>query len=166
MGIVFRRGKFSSGGMGELPSPAMIRPVSYATILDDPSWPTLLAEYSAECSLPELGTPNPQRDLYAILEKSGGFQAFGVYEEDKLVGFASVLIYVLPHYGKKIATTESMFVREKFGAFGLELKQVISQYARENLCCSFIYSAPCGSRFDKLLSFCHPHTNNVYLETL
>jgi len=75
----------------------MIRPVSYADIFNHPSFSALTEEYGAECST--LGRPNPQPDLYDLLERSGGFQAFGVYEDEALVGYASVLIYVLPHFG-------------------------------------------------------------------
>jgi len=143
----------------------MIRPVGYSEILDDPNWPTLLAEYAAECSLPELGEPSPQRELYELLEKSGGFQAFGVYEGDRLIGFACVLIYVLPHYGTKIAASESMFVT--YGSSeGLDLKETMKNHARRMGCSQFIWSAPVGSRFDLLLSRLHRHTNNVYLEVL
>lgn len=144
----------------------MIRPVSYAEILDDTSWPTLLVEYSAECSLPELGKATPQRELYALLERSGGFQAFGVYDGDTLVGFAAVLIYVLPHYGKKIASTESIFISKSQRGRGHGLRTYLKAYAKGNGCVAFFYSAPVGSRFDRMMAVRHRRTNNVYLETL
>lgn len=143
----------------------MIKPVGYSEILDDPNWPALLAEYAAECSLPELGEASPQRDLYDLLEKSGGFQAFGVYDNETLVGFSSVLIYVLPHFGKKIASSESIFVAQPSGS-GLDLIDSMKAHARVNECSHFIWSARVGSRFDLLLKHLHRHTNNVYLETL
>jgi hypothetical protein len=143
----------------------MIKPVSYATILDDPNWPNLFSEYAAECKIRELGAPCPQRDLYEILEHSGGFQAFGVYEKDLLVGFATVLIYVLPHYGRKIATTESIFVLK--GKPDQDLIQHLRRHARNHKCGEFLYVAPVGSRFDRLLSACEMHhSNNVYIECL
>lgn len=149
----------------------MIKPVSYAEILDAPNSKELLREYADECSLPELGESSPQRELYEMLEKSGGFQAFGVYEGETLAGFASVLIYVLPHYGKKIATTESIFLGSGYrtkGIPGLYLLDFIADYARDNGCCSFIYTAPVGSKFDKMMRLFdnYRHTNNVYLRTL
>lgn len=146
----------------------MIRPVSYATILYDPNAASLLAEYAAECSIPALGVPSPQRDLYAMLEASGGFQAFGVYDGDVLVGFASVLIYALPHYGQKIATTESIFISESQRGMGHGLLGYLNEYARENGCVAFLYTAPQGSRFDRMMSVMdeYSHTNNVYLRSL
>lgn len=147
----------------------MIRAVSYAAILDDPNWPKLLEEYSAECSLPELGPAVPQRELYATLEASGGFQAFGVYGAGGLVGFATVLVYVLPHYGKKIATTESIFVAKEYtGVTPALLMLNLHEHARNSGCSEFMYSAPKGSRFDQRLSQSKTarHTNNVYLVKL
>lgn len=146
----------------------MIKPVSYATILDDPKAEALLAEYAAECSMPELGPPSPQRELYEVLEKSGGFQAFGVYSHETLVGFASILIYCLPHYGVKIATTESIFILESQRGRGHGLLGYLNEYARENGCVAFLYTAPVGSRFDRMMSVMNEyrHTNNVYLRSL
>jgi len=146
----------------------VIKPVSYATILDDPNAEALLREYAAECSLPELGEAKPQRELYAMLEASGGFQAFGVYDRETLVGFAAVLIYVLPHYGKKIAVTESIFV-DKGYPLGHALLGYIEEYAKENGCEAFLYSAPIGSRFDRSMrnsEHHYRHTNNSYLVKL
>lgn len=88
----------------------MIRPVRYSEILDAPNAQALLAEYAAECSQPEFGPINPQRDLYGAMETNGAMQAFGVCEDETLVGFATVLIYTLPHYGTRIANTESLFI--------------------------------------------------------
>ena len=146
----------------------MIRPVSYTEILDAPNAGELLDEYSAECSLPELGKPDPQRALYLLLENSGGFQAFGVYEVDRLIGFACVLIYPLPHYGKRVAATESIFISMGYRSRsrGVELMNYIENYARIQGCEAFLYSAPKGSRFDTLLSITYRHTNNTYLRTL
>lgn len=146
----------------------MIRAVSYATILDAPNAKELLDEYAAECSLPELGAASPQRELYEMLEKSGGFQAFGVYDSDVLIGFASVLMYVLPHYGKKIATNESIFVSSSVRGEGYGVRKFIKQWGKDNNCVVFLYTAPVGSEFDKSLAAderCR-HTNNVYVEVL
>jgi hypothetical protein len=147
----------------------MIRPVSYSDILDAPNADELLSEYAAECGNSKLGKPTPQRDLYALLEKSGGFQAFGVFDGDKLIGFACVLMYVLPHYGVKIAATESIFVSKEYSGVTSGLLIVeIQDYARKNGCKDFMYSAPVGSRFDHRLSESKRahHINNHYLVEL
>lgn len=144
----------------------MISPISYKEII---AAKDLLAEYAEECSSPELGEISPQPELYEALEKSGGFQAFGCFEGDTLIGFACVLVYVLPHYGKLIATTESIFIAQKYrnGIQWDDLKNVIQSYAHARGCNAFLYSAPVGSRFDRLLSHSFArHTNNTYLVKL
>ena|SRR6185312_3570100 len=148
----------------------MIWQVSYHDILEDPNWPDLLRDYGAECSIPELGTPNPQAELYEALEKSGQFRAFAGYDDGRLVGFAAMLVYTLPHYGTKIAATESIFLardyRSTFSAW--DLMDVMERHARADGCVAFMYSAPVGSRFDRMLSASKRprHTNNTYLVTL
>lgn len=148
-----------------------IRSVLYSEILDAPNAAELLAEYTAECSLPELGQTHPQPQLYQRMEESGGLQVFGVYDGKELIGFAAVLVYVLPHYGKKVATTESIFIAEshRHTGIGEELIAYIEAYARSTGCFVFLYSAPVGSRFDRLLALHYGkyrHTNNVYLRQL
>ena len=148
-----------------------IKPVSYSEILDDPNSAELLAEYSEECSIPEIGKGVPCRELYELMEKSGVFQAFGVYDEDgELMGFAAVNVFPLAHYGKTIAATESIFVpysRRGNGA-GTKLKAFVKQYAKNRGCVAFQYVAPFGSRFERLLASdkgCR-RTGSVFTESL
>lgn len=149
---------------------AAIRPISCAELLQDPDIKVLLDEYDAECALPELRPSDPQLELYEVLEKSGGFQAFGVYDNGYLIGFASVIVYELPHYGKKVAATESIFVSESHrGDIGGRLLLFIENYAKSKECVAFLYSAPVGSQFAHLLTANldrYRHTNNVYLRSL
>lgn len=146
-----------------------ITPVTYRELLDDPAWPALEAEYSAECSLPELGSPNPQRHLYAALEASGGLQCFGVYR-DGLHGFLSPLIYTLPHYGKKMAATESLFLSrsQRCGRTGMEMLDFFADYAKAKDCAAAQIMAPVGSRLSALLSAKseYRHSNNVFVRGL
>lgn len=149
-----------------------IFPVSYGQLLDSLEMEALLAEYAAECSLPELGVISPQRELYAAMEASGGMQCFAAYTDDltTLVGFVTVLIYVLPHYGRRIATTESIFLSHKhrIGGAGMELLAFVEAHAREKGCAAVLYTAPEGSRFSALLSMresCR-HSNNVFVMAL
>ena len=85
--------------------------LSFQRILDAPNSGELFAEYAAECANPELAPINPQADLYAAMEAWGGLQAFGVYDADTLVGFLTVLVWAVPHYGKKIGSRCRYFPR-------------------------------------------------------
>ena len=147
-----------------------IKPVSYAEILDAPNASDTLAEYSEECSIPEIGKGTPCRELYELMENSGVFQAFGAYDDGVLIGFAAVNVFPLAHYGKTIATTESIFIayNHRRNGAGTKLKAFIKQYAKNRGCVAFQYVAPFGSRFERLLASdkgCR-RTGSVFTESL
>jgi GNAT superfamily N-acetyltransferase len=144
-----------------------IKPISIFEILD---CPVLLAEYAAECSIPAIGPINPQRELYGKLEKSGALMCFGVFDGEELVGFCNVLVYVLPHYGKTVATVESLFVTESrrhLGA-GKSLMGAIESYAGGMGCVGILYSAPAGGKLEQLLESkdAYHRTNAVFYRGL
>jgi len=145
----------------------MIRPISHSEILDAKG---LLAEYAAECSIPEIGETNPQREMYAHMESTGFMRCFGAFEGDDLVGFASILIYVLPHYGKTVASVESLFVQKshRHGGSGVKLMQTIEKEAKEKGCTVVLYSAPTDSKLDSVLTERRGYrrTNAVYTRKL
>jgi len=143
-----------------------IKKISYEDFWMEKNSQSLLDEYADECSIPGIGKAIPQKEMYAMMEKSGALQGFAAYRDEMLVGFAAVLIYVLPHYGKKIASTESIFVSKKYNGAGRELMEFIEKYAKENGCVAFLYSALLNSRFDRLLSVTANRTNSVYMRSL
>lgn len=105
-----------------------------------------------------------------MMEKSGTLRTFGVFDGEHLIGFASLLLYVLPHYGKKVATTESIFITEdsrKTGA-GQKLLDFIEHYAKQTGCCAVLYTAPTGSQFTQVLESRerYRHSNNVFIRQL
>jgi GNAT superfamily N-acetyltransferase len=127
-----------------------IKQISIAEELESAA---LIAEYAAECSIPMIGQINPQAELYATLERVGVLKCFGLFDGDRLVGFANVLTTVLPHYGKKVATVESLFVASanRSGTAGKELLEAIEGYAKDAGCAVVFYSAPSGGRLEKVL---------------
>lgn len=149
---------------------AVIRPVSYAEILDAPNVSVLLAAYGAECSVPEIGEINPQAELYAQMEQSGIFQVFGAFDGDELVGFASVLVYLNPHYGKMLATVESLFLSpiHRTSKMGQGLMSALEEYAKGRGCEAILYSAKAGSQFEQLLSLMknYKRSHSVFLRQL
>ena len=140
--------------------------VSFRAVLEG----LALSEYERESALPELGKINPNWKLYEMLENGGAMQTFAAFENGKMVGFATVMIYEVPHYSKKVATTESIFVALEWRPVGVGtvLMKHIEDFARKAGCHVFFYSAPVHSQIDKLLSFRKKgrHSNNVYLVTL
>jgi hypothetical protein len=150
----------------------LVRRVNHRDILDYARGCELLSEYAEECSIPQIGTSDPQREIYAAMEKSGLMHCFGLFDDrsiPRLIGFATLLIHVLPHYGKRIANVESLFVGKAHRAYGAGeiLKVGIEQYAKEQGCVGILYNARAGSRLEKLLTLQpeYERTNSVFLRS-
>ena len=147
-----------------------IRSIQYSDILGAPNATELLAEYAAECSIPEIGKANPQTEMYEAMQRSGMLHTFGAFEGWELVGFAAVLVFVLPHYGRKIANVESLFVAQsrRPSNAGRELMDAIEKHARQEGCQVMLYNAPAGSQLEKLLTLLKPYrrTNSVFCRSL
>jgi GNAT superfamily N-acetyltransferase len=144
-----------------------IKPVNVTDLLDCKE---LIAEYAAECSIPAIGQINPSPEIYEALELTGIFRCFGVFDGERLVGFATILTTVFPHYGRKVATVESLFVASasRKGVAGTELLAVLDGYAKDMGCVAILYSTPSGGRLEKLLSVkknCK-RTNAVFCRSL
>jgi hypothetical protein len=139
----------------------LIREIRTAAVFESPE---LLEAYARECSIPLIGEINPQLKMYELMEQAGILKCFGFFEGHTLVGFATVLTTVLPHYGKKVATVESIFAKRG----GKDLMQAIEAYAKEAGCAVIFYSAPAGGRLERLLSLkksCK-HTNTIFTRSL
>jgi GNAT superfamily N-acetyltransferase len=88
-----------------------------------------------------------------MLEQVGTAHTIGAFREDDLVGFIIVLVAVLPHFGRRVASTESFFVAQserKSGA-GLQLLREAERLARELGAVGFFVSAPIGSRLASVM---------------
>ena len=151
-----------------------IKPIRCADVFGNPDAHKLLAEYAAECSIPSIGDINPQPEMYTAMEHVGLLKCLGAYQWGVLVGFANVLTSVLPHYGRKVATIESLFVAKasRPDGIGKELMQAVEQYAKSAGCTSILYSAPAGGKLERLLYLKsmrkkgYSHTNSVFCRSL
>jgi hypothetical protein len=141
-----------------------LRPISYVEILNSAD---LLAAYSAECSIPEIGSPDPQRATYAHMESIGLMHSFGVFHGSDLVGFATLLVFVLPHYGKKIANVESFFLARshRCGNAGRWFMDRLEEWVRDKQCAGMLYNARADSSLERLLESIskYKRTNSVFL---
>lgn len=147
-----------------------IRAVSYADILGAPNARELFDEYGAECSIPEIGQISPQAEMYASMEKSGMLKCFGAFHVKQLVGFATLVTFIVPHYGKRSATVESLFVdrAHRKSLLGLALLVKLERQAKEMGCAAIQYSAPAGSILERLLSNrkSFRKTNSIFTKSL
>ena len=167
----------------------MIRLSTYAELIAQAE---LVREYAKECSLPEIGEVQPNGEIYAAMERIGVAQVFAAYSRplasigvgcesqdadsvddnsvDQMIGFAAILMPVMPHYSKRVATVESIFVTEsqRKSGIGKDLMRTIEDYAKEKGCAAILYSAPAGGKFERVLdaSKHYRRSNSVFVGNL
>lgn len=142
-----------------------VRPIAYVQVRDERE---LLAEYAAECSISALGPPNPQWETYSQLERAGKLQAFAAFVDGRIVGFAGVLVAVIPHYGVKAATVESLFVGKAYrsSGAGTRLMRVVEDYSASSGCRAILYSVPAQGQLETLLDGRCARTNAIFCKPL
>lgn len=144
----------------------MIKPVKCADWLEIPEAQPMIAEYAEECSIPAIGKINPQGRAYAAMEDAGLMQSFVAYDGEGLAGFANVLTPVMPHYGVRVATSETLFIAKRSG-LGTDLMRAMEEYAKRVGCVGILVSAPTGGRFERYLdaSKQYQRTNSVFFRS-
>lgn len=144
-----------------------VKPVSVKDIL---ACPEMFTAYAAECSIPEIGPVNPQTEMYVAMERTGQMHSFGLFKDGEMIGFVTVFVYVLPHYGRKIGAVESIYLgkRNRLGRNGFALMKAAEECAKANGCMVILYSGRVGTDFERLLSLhgAYKHTNSVFLRSL
>lgn len=145
-----------TGGAGwTLAGMIRIESLTVAEFQARPELPALLAEYRAESAVEEFkATAAPQWGTYAQLEAMGMLRVLCAFDGPQLVGFASVLASVLPHFGVLMASTESYFVASaaRHTGAGLALLRQVQAVAREVGAVGLMVSAPEGSRLARVLA--------------
>ncbi|MCI1005209.1 GNAT family N-acetyltransferase [Herbaspirillum sp. C7C8] len=131
-----------------------IKRCAIADIVAAPELPALLAEYGAESGNEGIGPVNPQFDTYLAMETAGMLHALSArLENGQLVGFMLVLTPVLPHFGRRVAVSESFFVataHRSTGA-GLRLLRAAECLARDAGAVGIMVSAPNGGQLAQVL---------------
>lgn len=135
-------------------------------LLADQAQP-LIAEYAAECSIKAIGPINPQPETYAAMERANLMQSFAAYEGERLAGFANLLTPVMPHYGVRVATVETLYIAE-WSTLGSDLVQAMADFGERSGCVGMLCSAPTGGRFERYLeaSKQYQRTNAVFYRRL
>ena len=130
----------------------------------------LIKEYSAESSINGMPSINAKLALYQQIEQSGTLCSYGAYLNSKLIGFVTILTTIVPHYGAKVSTIESIFVgkqHRKAGA-GALLRRKAAEHAKNQGAIGILTCAPVGSDYAKLLSKAksgYRHTNEVFFRS-
>ena len=132
-----------------------IKALTVDEFLSRPEWPALIREYAVESALePFADTATPQWDAYQALMDQGALVVLGAFDADRLIGFLAVVVTVLPHFGVRMACTESYFVASAARNTGAGLAllreaQAVAQAAEAH---GLLVSAPEGSRLARVLA--------------
>lgn len=112
---------------------ADVKQIPLASLMARPEFMPLADAYAKEAGNPEFGEWRINKDWYADLERSGLGQAFGVFEDEKLVGFAYAVLNVQPHFtNTTVLAVDAIYVtpdaRKRNG--GLALLRALKAHAK------------------------------------
>jgi GNAT superfamily N-acetyltransferase len=123
------------------------------TLWSDARFACVASAYADEGAYSGMPTPQPSRDAYRSMEQRGFLAVMRVDRDGALVGFATLVLTVSPHYGVPIAVIESVFVMpEHRGAAGARLVRAIIETARTSGAHTILATAPIGSRLGRMLA--------------
>lgn len=130
-----------------------IRKCTYDEVTDAPNFTALAQEYASESSIEGLGEAVPQREIYAMLERSGMLHTLVAFNQTEIVGFISLLVSMSPHYGKRTAVCESFFVTEahRKSGVGLRLLRKAEALGKELGAVGMLVTAPTGGILERVL---------------
>src|ERR1700723_3378204 len=135
-------------------SDLVIRPCTISDLENAENFPDLIEEYAKESAIHGLPHPNAKMSLYKQIETAGAIYPFAAYLRGALIGFATVLMSIIPHYGIGIAVTESLYVAEehrKTGA-GIKLINTAKGCAKHHGSPGILICAPTGGVLAELLA--------------
>lgn len=121
----------------------IVKQCTVAEIESASNFPALINEYS-EYAIEGMPEPLVKMETYRVLERAGLQFVFGAFLGNTLVGFMSVLVSCIPHYGIIGTYSESLFVAKehrKTGA-GLKLIHAAESMAKNAGAPGLIISAP------------------------
>lgn len=148
----------------------IVRKLTVAEIEREPNLAELLNGYAQESAIIGMPGYNAQIESYRSMEALHILHVFGSYSGQELTGFLCLLLTFIPHYGVKIATTESYYVSQehrKSGA-GLALLREAELCAAEYGAAGFFISAPIGGKLAQVMEAmpAYRETNRVFFRKL
>lgn len=145
-----------------------VAPSTVAEIEAAPAFRALLDEYAAESAIDGLPPPDAKMPSYRHLASLGLLHVLGAWADDgELIGFITIILPVLPHYGVAVAVSESFFVAKAHRATmaGLRLLGAAEEKARALGSPGLLVSAPYGGKlFELLPKLGYAETNRVFFK--
>lgn len=127
----------------------------------------LIAEYAAECATEGMPPASAKFATYHQLEAAGLLHVIAAVAGKELLGFLTLLVPELPHYGVGVAVSESFFVGKahRHTLAGLRLLARAEALAAELGSPGFLVSAPFEGDLHKLLPKCgYRETNRIFFK--
>jgi len=111
----------------------MIRRITLEELTSAAEFDGLFDAYRAEAAIDDLPMPSYEAHIYRSMEAAGLLHILGAHQGDRLIGFLSLIVSVLPHYGMTCATAESYFVdaRHRRGGAGIKLLRKAESLSEE-----------------------------------
>jgi GNAT superfamily N-acetyltransferase len=147
-----------------------VRQTPFAELIGAPTFDALIREYACYSAIDGMPKPKPHMESYHMLDRSGLMTTFCAYVKDELIGFALLLVNILPHYSVLVANLESFFVAEKHrgtGA-GLQLFLLAEDVARKRGAVGMLLAAAVNGQLDRVLARrkSYRKTHNAYFRSL
>lgn len=104
----------------------MIERLTVDEIYAHPGFMDMIEEYASitDPLLPHPPSPHSRKHNYDHLEKLNLLSVYGAVVSGRLVGFATCLNGVIPHYGSAIAIVESLYLMRAHRRSGLGLRLI------------------------------------------
>lgn len=146
-----------------------VRRITFGELESEPNFRWLIEAYAEESQISGLPPANYQSELYHKMEATGTFHVLGAYRDGEMVGFVNFLVTSLPHYGLKVATTESIFVAQEFRRTGAGVKLIreMEKISAELGAIGVLVSAPFGGRLAEVMpGLKYRQTNQIFFKAI
>ena len=145
-----------------------VKDVSARVIYSSPEFDQIVRDYCEESGNPDLGEAVPALDFYERMEQADAVRCAAAYEGERIVGIVVVVTTLYPHFGKRIASVESLWLDRKHraGGAGLKLIRKAQALAREMGAVGIYYGARSGSRLAQLYGRLFTPMNSLFWKKL
>jgi len=112
--------------------------------------------------------PNLQVDAYRSFQDAGLIIAFGVFDDETLVGYCIAILSPHLHYGFMYAHHDVLFLKPEYrkGATALRLVALVHQHAKEKGAKCVTWHAKLGTAFHRILEHSAKPEETVFLREL
>lgn len=128
----------------------------------------IVEAYAAESGNPDLGEATPVLEFYERMEQAESLRFVAAFDGDKIIGVVVVVATLYPHFGKKVASCESLWLDKAYrdGYAGLKLIRKAQEVAREMGAVGIYFGARTGSRLARLYERIFTPMNTLFWKKL